>query len=256
MIFVIGKTTCVGCGRPLEVLDDLVPVTPVLAAGTRWSGHFHRECFDRLPDRATLVRNWRGFTERLIRSQPRVFPVLASGPRILIVARPIEEKVGVYFLDWFADLRLGRLDEWDEFRDFVLGDEIREALGRADDAEIVSASERFAVKIGPGKEQARFSWTEPTSRTIEYPPSPFEAYTAAKGPLAGFVDFAALADEGLKPERTHGELSRCRGKVTRVDSTPRGYSVVYEAAAPVTLDIGRSGLEELRGLISQIEVMT
>ena len=253
MLFVIGKTSCAGCGLPLDVMDDVVPVTPVIAAGTRWSGHYHRDCFDRLPDRATLVRSWREFTEKQVRTQPRNFPVLASSPRFLVVARPTEEKVGIYFLDWFAELRLGRPGEWDEFRDLLLGDELREALEEDGEAEIVSGSERFAVSIfGPDQKQARLSWTVPTGREIEYPPTFFEAYTAAMGPLAGFVDFAALAAQGeLTPSDSFGDLVRCRGTVRRVDRTSKGYEVVYTAQQPVAVEIGRDGLAELQGLLEK-----
>lgn len=250
MIFIIGKTSCVGCGLPLDVMDDIVPVTPVLAAGTRWSGHYHRDCLDRLPDRATLVRSWREFTEKQVRAQPRLFPVLASSPRFLIVARPTEEKVGIYFLDWFAELRLGRPGEWDEFRDLLLGDELRAALEGG--GEIVSASERFAVSIGKDPKQARLSWTVPTGREIEYPPALFEAYTAAMGPLTGFVDFAALAAQGeLTPSDSFGDLARCQGTVRRVDRTSKGYEVIYTAQQPVSVEFGRAGLKDLQGLLEK-----
>jgi hypothetical protein len=250
MRFIIGKTACTSCGLPIDVMDDSVPVTPVLAGGTPWCGYHHRDCFDRLPDRATLVRNWRELTEKQVRTQPRNFPVLASSPRFLLVARPTEEKVGIYFLDWFAELRLGRPGEWDEFRDFLLGDEIRNALDKG--GEIVSASERFAVSIGPDPKQARLSWTVPTGREIEYPPALFEAYTAAMGPLAGFVDFAALAAQGeLTPSDSFGDLARCGGTVRRVDRTSKGYEVIYTAQQPVSVEIGRAGLEELQGLLEK-----
>src|SRR5262245_53073150 len=125
MRFVIGKTSCAGCGRPLDVMDDVVPVTPLLAAGTKWSGHFHRGCFDRLPDRAKFVRKWRDMTENQLRICSRLLPTLASSPRYIAVDRTDEDKIGLYFLDCWAEHRFERADEWGEFRDFLEGDDMK-----------------------------------------------------------------------------------------------------------------------------------
>lgn len=252
MRFICGKTTCGGCGRLLDVMDDTVAVTPVVAAGSPWSGFFHRDCFDRLPDRTDLSRRWHEFTEKLARSRSQYFPVLAASRRFLVVRRDAEAKLGLYHLDWCAEQRFIP-EEWEEFAGLLTGEELQEALDAAPEADVVSASKRFAVRLGSDPRHARLSWTVRTGREIEYPSGAFEAYTAANGPLNGFVDFAALAaEDGLKPSETYGDLARCQGVVVRVDSTRIGYEVVYTAQQPVAIELGHDGLAELRRVLGDL----
>ena len=252
MRFICGKTTCGGCGRLLDVMDDTVAITPVVAAGSPWSGFFHRGCLDRLPDRTALTRRWHEYIEKLARSRSQYFPVLAASGRFLVVRRDAETKIGLYHLDWCAEQRFNP-DDWEEFAGLLTGEALQEALDAAEEAEVASASERFAVKLGNNPRQARLSWSTPTGREIEYPAGAFEAYTAAKGPLNGFVDFAALAaEDGLKPSETYGDLARCQGVVVRVDSTRNGYEVVYTAQQPVAIELGHDGLAELRRVLGDL----
>src|SRR5262245_7471212 len=130
MRFIVGNTNCRGCGRLLDVMDDTVAVTPVVAAGGPWSGFFHRDCFARLPDCAALTRNWHEYTERAVRARAPAIPVVAASRRFLVVRRDPEVKLGLYHLDWCAEQRFD-LDEWEEFAELLTGDELGDALAAA-----------------------------------------------------------------------------------------------------------------------------
>jgi hypothetical protein len=253
MRFITGKTDCAGCGLPIDVADDYLTINPLMAAGSRWSGFFHRPCFTRLPDAADLTQRWAAYSDSLVRSRPADLPVIARTPRLVCFHRPLERAIGLTYLGWCAEQEFKEPAELAEFAGLVSGDELRAAEAAGEPAKVTSAGGEFQIRFAADPPGVWLRWGDRFRREIEYPDRPFEAYAAAHGPLAGFVDFAALAEQGLRPSDTDGDLARCQGVVKRIDSIRAGYRVVYSARRPVTIGLGADGLGELRHLIAEVE---
>jgi hypothetical protein len=253
MRFIIGKTACAACGLPIDVADDYLAINPLMAAGLRWSGFFHRPCFSLLPDAADLTRRWAAYSDRLVRSRPAYLPEIARTPRLVCFHRLAERSIGLTYLGWCAEQEFKEPAELAEFAGLVGGDELRAAEAAGGPALVTSAGGAFQVRFAADPPGVWLTWGDRIAREVEYADQPFEAHAAAHGPLAGFVDFAALAQQGLRPCATDGDLARCEGVVTRIDSTKAGYRVVYSARRPVTIGLGADGLCELRNLVAEVE---
>lgn len=254
MRFFSGKSTCVGCGRPLDVTDDWIPIPPWEAPDRKWTGFYHRECLALLPWWADAVARWRTNAEAQVRSRSASTRVIARAQRFLLVYGSADNALELFYLGHMARQRFRDPAEWTEFAQLIRDAAASEAYRDGTDGEFQSASEQYAVRL-VGKSRAVVRWGVAVRREMDFAKAEYERYAADHGPLQGFVDFPAKVAAGLlHPVMVDGELAKNRGVVIDVKPVKEVYVVTFDAPRLVSLDLMREEFADLVRFLAGVKL--
>lgn len=247
MWFISGETMCGECGKPLDSTHDIITVTPHESGGSDRTGFYHRDCFNELPDKRSLIALWRENLHASVKARSESTRVLNSSGRFLAVFNSVDDSIVLYLLEEWAELRFYGPEQWTEFHVFLESfDLTRRALGQ-EAGELRSASEAYILDFDEEEGMVRMRWALPVEKELDFDRVGYEKFVAENGELAGWVDFGQLAESRrLAPVYVDGLLEKARGTIRSVKEVKDVWVVSIEARQETCVGLSPPIFEEFR----------
>ena len=132
MLFTSGETRCISCGNILDSADDIFVVSEFIKQETILepkAGFYHYDCFYKLNSMSTYLSLEESRFKKEMRDSENPMEIMGSDDDYCLGLFPHDKSYRLYFIKKAREIRFPSIQNWHEFKHFVLDRDIKIGKG-------------------------------------------------------------------------------------------------------------------------------